>query len=606
MPGLFGYYGKNNEENLAIKIKNLLSHKEEWFDGKVLYHQNGFHGISDFKYNLMKDLISQDDKSIVVYGNIYSYARQELISNKLEAILSYYEKFGIAFLKKLNGSFVISIYDNGTLIIANDRIGSKNLYLKRINDKYLYGSEIKAILADKTVKPTLNLDAISELFTFSYPIGNRTYFNEIELIPPGTVIVLNNDKIEVQSYHNFKNRTQNRKKLSLNNLLVNFSGLMKRAIKDRICDKEKIGIFLSGGLDSRLMAGFAQKVALEMNKEIISFTFGTRGGRQIRIAKKIAKKLNIKNIFYEIKPDSISKHAEELVYKGDGQIRIRDAHFFSCLRQVRQNVDCVLVGFGCSELFGETINNDLSNLKSNKHLIDYIFAHFKKDITLKHLPKIFSDYIKEKLDNSRIMYNFKKSVEEIYSNSFNNSLDYWTIRQQIRRNIIALSNYINCFIETRMPFIDNELIDFALNLPIQLRIRKRFIQKASRFLFPEISNIPWEKTGVPPDSSRFIIRISQYRRQFFNKIKELIEKISHNKIMFRTLDYRAYNYFLRTGSKKYIFDKLYKKSSNKLWNREYLKEILEDHIEMKKDNNIILCDLLQIELLSQIFFKHCI
>ena len=62
MPGLFGYFGKTNKDNLANKIKKLLSHKENWFDGDILYHQNGFHGFSDFKYNLKKDLISQDDK----------------------------------------------------------------------------------------------------------------------------------------------------------------------------------------------------------------------------------------------------------------------------------------------------------------------------------------------------------------------------------------------------------------------------------------------------------------------------------------------------------------------------------------------------------------
>ncbi|KKN16845.1 hypothetical protein LCGC14_0971800 [marine sediment metagenome] len=70
--------------------------------------------------------------------------------------------------------------------------------------------------------------------------------------------------------------------------------------------KEKIGIFLSGGLDSRLIAGFASKIAKKNDKELISFTFGTKGGRQEKIAKRIAKILNIENIFYEIPVDSIA------------------------------------------------------------------------------------------------------------------------------------------------------------------------------------------------------------------------------------------------------------------------------------------------------------
>ncbi len=70
------------------------------------------YGFSDFKYNLKKDLTFQDDKLIVVYGNIYSFDGKELNPSKLKTVLFYYEKNGLTFLKKLNGSFIISIFDN--------------------------------------------------------------------------------------------------------------------------------------------------------------------------------------------------------------------------------------------------------------------------------------------------------------------------------------------------------------------------------------------------------------------------------------------------------------------------------------------------------------
>ena len=86
------------------------------------------------------------------------------------------------------------------------------------------------------------------------------------------------------------------------------------------------------------------------------------------------------DIFYEINSDSIAKYAKEIVYKGDGHIRIRDAHFYSLLREIKSIVDTVLVGFGCSELFGETIFNDLSTITSKNYLINHIFNNMKKDI----------------------------------------------------------------------------------------------------------------------------------------------------------------------------------------------------------------------------------
>ena len=73
-------------------------------------------------------------------------------------------------------------------------------------------------------------------------------------------------------------------------------------------------------------------------------------------------------------------------------------------------------------------------------------------------------------------------------------------------------------------------------------------------------------------------------------------------IVFRALDYRAYDYFLRSESKKFMVDILLRKLDKKIWDYEAIRNIVQNHIEIKKNNNIIICDLLQAELINKMFF----
>jgi asparagine synthase (glutamine-hydrolysing) len=203
------------------------------------------------------------------------------------------------------------------VIIANDRYGSKNLFYVINSDRILYSSEIKAILEDISIIPKLNHESVVELFTFSFMLGNKTLFNGIELFPPASILIydLKKNKIQIVGYWDFK-FDHDKEPKNLETYLTEFNLLMEKVVERRMADKDKIGIFLSGGVDSRLMAGFAQRVAERTGKELISFTFGTKGGWQGKIAMQVADKLGIENGFYEIPADMIANYAEEVVLKG--------------------------------------------------------------------------------------------------------------------------------------------------------------------------------------------------------------------------------------------------------------------------------------------------
>lgn len=606
MPGIFGvcnWTGNKNIENLANQMQSKLEHNEEWFSGKYIDHQLGFHGIVNFDSQLESDYTNLNDKSAAVYGDIYTFRDQKLSKNKAEAILSLYEKYGLDFLKHLNGSFVLSIYDNGNLIIANDRLGSKSLFYTIKSDGILYSSEIKAVLADKSIKRELNYEAIAEFFTFSYPLGNKTFFEGIELLPHASILISHRNKIQIKRYWDFKFDREKQNK-DLNNLIKEFDTVMEKAVGIRMADKDKIGIFLSGGLDSRLLAGFAKRIADRAGKELISFTFGTRGGWQEKIASKVAEELEIENRFYEIPDDMIANYAEEVVYKGDGHMRIRDAHFISLLDKIRSECKDVLVGFFCDTIFGTHLHEDILQISSKEEFVGYLFNKYKVKQIAEHIPTIFS---KNFLDNlgGKVKENFTNTVMETPFDSYDDIAHYWDIRQRGRRYMLPMSNYVEWYIKAMDPFLDDKVVDFAVNLPLELKFRKKIIHIACKSIFPNLSDIPLEDTGAPPHAVGLSRILPIARRLALAKAKSAVERISFGRILFKPKDYRGYEYWLRTGSKKYVEDVLLQSSTlylTSIFDQKYVENIVYNHMKGEKNYDQLICDLINFKLTTKRFF----
>ena len=608
MSGIFGVFnraGNKNIENLANRMESKLEHNEEWFSGQCIHHQSGFNGIVDFKFQLENDYVLQNGISIAIYGDIYSFGDLEIDSKyKAKKILALYEKKGLDFFKHLNGSFVISIYDveKGEVIIANDRYGSKSLFYVINPDRILYSSEIKAILEDSLIKPKLNHESVVEFFTFSFILGNKSLFQGIELLPPASILIYDSkeNKVQIDRYWDFEfNRNKEPKKLK--NYLMEFDSLMEKAVEIRMADKDKIGIFLSGGVDSRLMAGFAKRVVDKSGKELISFTFGTKGGWQEKIAKQVADKLGIENRFYEIPADMIANYAEEVIYKEMGAIRIRNAHFISAFGKVRNEVDTVLVGAFCDTAFGAHLSSEVSNISSKGQLADYIFNRNKIELIAEHIPKVFTNTFLNK-SAEMVKKNFMDTVKsEIPLGSYAEMVHYWDLRQRASRYILPLSSTrTSWYLNSRDPFLGNDILNFAINLPLKLKFGKEFIHKSLQYFFPHLAKIPTEHIGVSVDAGNLARKFFVAKRLTEARLKMIIERLSAGKILFTPKDYRAYDYWLRTGSRNFVEDVLSGVAQN-IFNQAYVSKILKEHMTCQRNHDQLICDILNVQLLLKQF-----
>jgi asparagine synthase (glutamine-hydrolysing) len=228
----------------------------------------GFRRLSIIDLNTGHQPICNEDGSvwIVFNGEIYNY--KELRSylqikghvfktqTDTEVIVHLYEEFGESCVEKLRGMFAFAIWDDRqeTLFIARDRIGIKPLYYWLTGKSLVFGSEIKAILADPEVKPEVLPEMIDRFLTFYYVPGEETLFRNIRKLAPGSCLVVKNGKARIKQYWDlhFSSTPQ-----SLEAAEKQFLDLLEESVALHMISDVPVGFLLSGGVDSTAMLGFA-------------------------------------------------------------------------------------------------------------------------------------------------------------------------------------------------------------------------------------------------------------------------------------------------------------------------------------------------------------
>lgn len=612
-------------ERMAIEMTNSLKH-EDWYVGEWVLDSYLLGAVELEFLRHGSSLIYCDGDAFVGVsrGNIYN--KQEL-SRRFEIqctpsylndtgfIVELYKKEGLNFAKHLNGLFLAAIYDKekDRIVIANDRYGYYPLFYSLSGKNFIFASEAKAVLKDQTITPRINRSAIPEFFAFSFLLGDKTFFCDVKKMLPSHVLIYDRikDQIRIKQYWDFSLKKRELQR-TLGSYLKEFTKLMKRAIERRVKDREEVGIFLSGGLDSRIIAAFAS----ETETPIITLTFGVKNCTEKQIASEVAERLGLENIFYEIPSDFIANYAKQIVYRGDGLVRIRDCHFIALLNEVRKRIQTVLLGtFGGDLAWPPSLTEKLLGLKKREAIISHLFRFYTSTLSnvlpIKEHRRAFTDaFFKE--TKGVVERNFVRTFDEIKFSSPSDIADYWEYRNRESRYIFQASQHINWYLETRHPFMDNELVDFlAFRFPPNLRRREMFgmwventfLQKAISYSFPSLSDIPWH--GFPPNPSILRVLLIGGQRFIHKKVIVKLEKLLQTEITPAHTDFRRYDTWLRTGSKKFTLNVLLDPETLKrqFFRRDFVMNTTKDHMNYKENRDQLICDLINFELMNRIFFE---
>ncbi len=302
-----------------------------------------------------------DTIHIVWNGEIYNYRelRTELEqqgvhcrdSSESEVIVNLYLEFGLNFINKLNGMFAIAIYDtrDNSLHLIRDRMGKKPLWISQQSDgTVFFASEVRALMLARPDR-TLRTEMIPEVMQYGYVNAPNSAFNEIQQVPPASVMSWRDSKISTSTYWspNFEIKT----KISYEDALETTKELIEAAVSRRLISERPLGSFLSGGYDSTVVTAYMAKL---MKEKVQTYSIGFHHAQynEAHHAKQVANYLG-------------THHHEEILNPNPALIVEKIAHVldqpfadssivptYLLARFAHENLIVALGGDGGDEVFG--------------------------------------------------------------------------------------------------------------------------------------------------------------------------------------------------------------------------------------------------------------
>ncbi|MBT8367287.1 MAG: asparagine synthase (glutamine-hydrolyzing), partial [Deltaproteobacteria bacterium] len=247
--------------------------------------------IIDLSTSANQPMTTSDDRYTIVFnGEIYNYLdlhnalerEGDLFqsASDTEVVLLGYRKWGNTVLQRLRGMFALAIWDNlqKKLLLARDRIGVKPLFYSAVGNGLIFASEMKAIISHPEVERKINYQAVDYYLTLGYVPGPETIFKNIFALPPGFLGEWKNNALHLRRYWKPDFRAPVLR-ASEDDLLEELDQKLIDAVRSHLVSDVPVGVFLSGGLDSSLVAAIAQH---HTGKTLSTYSIGFDAGRDER------------------------------------------------------------------------------------------------------------------------------------------------------------------------------------------------------------------------------------------------------------------------------------------------------------------------------------
>ena len=571
--------------------------------------------VIDLSAKAHQPMSDRSKKIWIVYnGEVYNFKelRSELekvgyifFSNSdTEVVINSYKHWGIDCISKFNGMFAFALWDNerNKLFLVRDRYGVKPLYYYFKNGLLIFASEIKSILQSDKVKVEVDLEALNEYFTFQNIFTNHTLFKDIKLLPPGSFIEAHMNKVSLQikKYWDYRFSSEGFH-LSQLEAEQELRYLFNQAVSRQLVSDVPIGSYLSGGMDTGSITTIARKLLGRICTFTCGFDLSSASGLELSFderghAEFLANLLKTEHYEVVLHAGDMEQVMSQLIY------HLEDLRMGQCYpnyyaaRLAGKFVKVALSGAGGDELFGGYPWRYYRGINP-KDRDDYLLSYYN------YWQRLVPDGDKSQLFNTAVFKETKHhstfavfrsvfdegSLEPMDNEQYVNASMYFEIKTFLH-GLFVVEDKVSMAhsLETRLPFLDNDLVDFALRIPASLKISdldqlvtmdedelgkarryygktsdgKKILRQAMRDLIPQ-EILEREKQGFSaPDASWFQGESIEYVRQL------LLDP-----------EARIYDYF----------------------NPSYVQKRLEEHVSGKFNHRLFIWSLLSFEWWNRIF-----
>ncbi|MEW7293172.1 asparagine synthase (glutamine-hydrolyzing) [Aquimarina sp. 2304DJ70-9] len=533
MCGICGFLkfdsGVSGEDNRIIEnMNNKLIHRGPDAQDTLLFDNValGFTRLSIIGLENGMQPIYNEDRSILVVcnGEIFNYIelKKELknaghvfkTESDVEVIVHLYETYGTDFLDKLNGQFAFALYDTKEkrLFCARDQMGIIPFFYTFVENTFIFGSEIKAILEHPLVKRQVDLTGLDQVFTFPGLVSPRTMFKDIKSLENGHFLLVNayGEIKDVEYWDLMYPEGEMKMNGKPETAYINeLEEVFNDAINLRLRADVPSGLYLSGGLDSSMITAKVNQLVPDIKKEAFSIDFidsqYSESVYQKLIAEQSNAKLNQKTFFY----DDISERLLHSVYHSECPIKeTYNTASLSLSEAVREkDIKVILSGEGADEFFAGYVGYRFDKMKGLNTTQDPIapeeralrkklwgdesFFYERNYTEFNSLKKgIYSADINASFDEINCLNHPLINTDRIKNRDVLNKRAYIDYKMRLVDHLVsdhgdrmAMANSV----EVRYPFLDKELIEYSTHLPSDLKLNgftEKYIlkQMATRFL----------------------------------------------------------------------------------------------------------------------------
>lgn len=603
-----GILGEFMSELTGFVLNKQTNYSEELLDKMIIplkYNNNKLYkyksnGAANFQFAKTVDtsikpdntLYKDNDIFLCFDGEIYVKDHNSLSIHDISRKFTFQKDF--QFLNDYEGDFRIILYDYKLqkLYLVTDQIGLMPIYFFHKKGEFVFSSQIKSIIKSPLISNNIDVKALASIFTFGFILGNRTFFKDIHLIPGGSVLEydIRKQKVTMTKYWDKLSLFTERglyKEVPGNELVY----LFKESVSSRVGSKEKFGISLSGGLDSRCILS-----VLEKEREIHSYTVGVKGCADEIIASEISKILRTKHSFVSINRENLRNLVSlvsEISYYSDGLYfsnELTEKFVLDYLSTA--NYDSLLRGHG-GELIKSSLtypvpgNKAVEGIKGIEPLVDYMMNPEFTVLGPLNAHKLFTDQflqlIKE-IPKQYLTESLQAAHEKLHPIDV---IVYFFLSEYVQRKVVGSLNIFRTSVNVLNPFLDRSFLRSALKMPYNLRYDGQIQKNIVMTCHPELAKIPNVNTGAPLGAGKLRTFITE---KFLSVMKRLgMHGFRH---------YTEFEKWQRNTFKKDLEDCLFDKRtiSRGLYKEDGLKKIFKLHIDGKKNYSRLLGTIVGVEV----------
>jgi len=439
-------------------------------------------------------MATADGRYVVSYnGELYNFQELRIELQALghqfrsrsdtEVLLAAWAQWGAKALDRFNGMFAFALWDRQAreLTLARDRFGVKPLYYARAGDVFLFASEIKAILAHGAYRTQLDREALLEYFTFQNFFTDRTLFRDVRLLPAGCTLTVKEKGARPVRYWDYHFAESNAP-LREEEYVEELDRLFRQAVNRQLVSDVELGAYLSGGMDSGSITAIAAKQFPYLKSFTCGFDLNTASGIELGFDERTkAERMSylFKTEHYEmvLKPGDMERVMAKMAWHLE-EPRVGQSYpNYYTAQLAGKFVKVVLSGTGGDELFGgypwryyrAVVNDDF------EHYIDKYYAYWQRLIPNSAIRKVFAPiwgdvkhvWTRDIFRDVFIEHaNTLRTPEEYVNHSL-----YFEAKTFLHGLLVVEDKLSMAHgLETRVPFLDNELVDFAMAVPARFKL----------------------------------------------------------------------------------------------------------------------------------------